>query len=134
MRKLIFYFKPVAIVLSFSILIQSCVVYCRQGSTINRAIDSGEKVKCIMSDNRIFYYDKIITEKNEIIGISKKHGLTFKVYIPKENVKEIYLMNEKASNTTTVLLIIGLSTGLLGAGVYSFVKSLENFRLFDTGF
>ena len=114
MKNLIFYFKPVAIVLLFPMLMQSCVVYYKQGNTIDGAVDAETKVKCVLYNNMVFYYDKIIKEKNEIIGISKRHGITYKISIPVNEVKEIHLMNKKASKKATYLLVAGLFIGYCG--------------------
>jgi hypothetical protein len=120
------FLKPVALFLAETILFQGCQIYYKQTATPEQAFESNAKVKIITIDDRIMLFEKIKVEDNVLYGIQKIKNKSINLILPKSDIKEIHLINEKASITSSIILICCIVSGgvvLLG---FSFADSMKN--------
>ncbi len=128
------YLKPVALFLAVTILFQGCQIYYKQTATPEQAFESNAKVKIITIDDRIMYFEKIKVEDNVLYGVQKIKNKSINLILPKSDIREIHLINEKTSKTSSIILICCIVSGavvLLGFALEDSMKNTEWFSLND---
>jgi hypothetical protein len=116
------------ILLLLSVITQCRTIYQKRTSTYEEAHESAQKVKVIYLDNRKEFYNKIIAENDEIIGIRKKRGEVYRLILPKNDIKEIHLPNKTANQIRAALIMIGI----LIVPIFIVFITLYNFRILNS--
>jgi len=112
MLQFVSFFKPVALLLTLSILFQGCSIYYRQPVSSEEAFESNQKVKIVYFDGRKEYFKKLEMEDDILYGIKKYKGKLYKISLHKDEIKEIHLKNKRASTVTTVVVLTVVPIGI----------------------
>jgi len=128
--------KLIALILSVTVLLQSCSVYTYKPTTVVDAVNSGFaytiKVKSI--NNESYTFAKLEKENEQIYGIVKKKSRTasilsnqiteigvynydnVKILLKEEQFKEIYIKKRDKTLSTVIPIVIGVAVtiGILG--------------------
>ena len=129
--------KLVSILLLIVFLFQNCVVYHSKTTTLDEAVQSGERVKIITNDNNIYKFKSIQKKDGQVVGLINKRSSTAKkfsafqdtikykypfvaVLISENSIKEIYLKNKTLSTILTIVLPITIIGGLYGLAVLAY--------------
>jgi hypothetical protein len=119
----------IAVLLSIVLLFQSCKVYHSETVTIEEAVRFPKNIKVVSATNEIYKFKSLQKEEGEIYGIVNKNSKTakklanqivtnnnprslVKVFLLKENIKEIYLQNRSMTTIGNVFIVIGSLIGL----------------------
>lgn len=120
----------VAVLLSIVLLLQSCKVYRSETATIDDALRFSKNIKVVSATNEIYKFKSLQEEDGKIYGIVNKNSKTakklanqivtnnnprslVKIFLLKENIKEIYLQNKSMTTIGNVFIIIGSLFALL---------------------
>lgn len=120
----------ISILLSFTILFQSCKVYHKQNVTINDAVLSEKSVKIISTTNENYFFYKLFIKDDNLYGVTKINSATAKkldcnitrctvdgkkakINLDQNSIKEIYLKNEKLSKALTIVSPIVIVSGVI---------------------
>jgi hypothetical protein len=109
-------FKSITLLLIMIILLQSCVAYKGQSVTLERALNSKNKVKIETKDNLTFKYDSVTFEGEKYYGNNKVDGKILKTELKKDVITNIRLEDKKKSKFLNVMIpvsIIGVAFGYI---------------------
>lgn len=122
--------KFIAVLMSVIVLFQSCKVYHIQNVKVEEALLSQKRVKVIAVNNDKYFFKKLFFKEGNIYGVTKIHSVTAKkldskieicslndkmakIILDKNNIKEIYLQNEKLSLVLSILGPIVVVSGIV---------------------
>lgn len=104
--------KVVCLLLSFLILLQSCVVYKDTVSTLDEAVASKCKALVIKTDGKEFKFIKVEKIGNVYYGILKTRIGTERVLLIEKEIDKIRILDKKTSTWGNVGIIVG-SLGII---------------------
>jgi len=99
--------------ISFFWIFQSCAIYHKQPRTLDEAVKSNRKVKVILTDGRKLKFDRLEIEAETIFGVQNIKGEQQKTIISKNQIEEIQIKNKGASTTVSIILGLGIFTGIM---------------------
>ena len=106
------YLNCVGLFLLLSVLLQSCKVYYKEPTIIDKAIgDDKKRVKIITTDNKKWIFKSIYYKDDGLYGILLEPVKNFEkteVLINEDKVLEIYLCDIKKSKRNTILIIVSI--------------------------
>ena len=115
--------KTIALFFVILILFQSCVVYHKTPTSLEKASQERIKAKVATTDQQTFKYKYITYKDGQFYGVKKKSGELIKTPLSKENTLKVVLKNRSASTWGTVSLI---ATPVMAFIIIASVNSLEN--------
>ena len=114
--------KPIALLLTALLLMQSCIVYHKTPITLEKASQEHRRTKIKTADDKTYKFKYITHENGVFYGINKSHGKPVKTSLYNEEVTGVYDINDAASTLTTVTTIIGVPVVLLGLLYIAFAE------------
>ncbi|MFZ9031716.1 MAG: hypothetical protein ACO20F_10585, partial [Robiginitalea sp.] len=99
--------KATALLLTTLMLFQSCVVYHKTPTTLEKASQEQIKTKVTNTDGDVFKYKYITYENGLFYGVDKKSGEWMKISLDQKDITGVYIENNNVSNLLTVLLVPG---------------------------
>jgi hypothetical protein len=135
--------KMISLLLSFTILVQSCVAYHSSTASIDEAIQSNDKIKLTSEIEDNYEFQELQRENGNIYGITKRKSVTADLLsaqivedtIDQKNVK-ILLRNDQLNNihlqnkTMSTLGTIAIPVVIVGVIAIIAVNSMDfNFGL-----
>ncbi|GGD47620.1 hypothetical protein [Muriicola marianensis] len=105
MKKIKKRLKVIALFLSGLILLQSCVVYHKTPTTLQRASQEQLKTKITNTNGERFKYQYVSYEDGVYYGVNEESGKFIKTPLDEEYITEVLTKNKKASTWLTVGLI-----------------------------
>jgi hypothetical protein len=134
MKPLRKYLKPIALFLAVTFLVQSCSVYHKRTTTVDKAVIASKKtrlkshknVKVKSFANEIYKFNLLIKEEGKVYGIAHKKSKTakalsnqivqyqsdnVKILLTKDQVNEIYIEDKMRSGILSILTIVMLVGG-----------------------
>lgn len=108
------YFKTkiVCLLLSFLILLQSCVVYKDVSSTIDEAVASKCKVLVVKTDGQEFKFAKVEKIGNVYYGILKTKKGNERVLLIEKDLEKIRVLDKRLSTWGNIGIVAG-SLGII---------------------
>ena len=117
--------KTIALFFVSLILFNSCVVYHKTPTSLEKASQERIKAKVTTTDQQIFKYKYIAYEDGQFYGVKKKSGEFIKTPLSEEDTLKVVLKNRSASTWGTVSLIATPVMAIIIVFIAS-VNSLEN--------
>jgi len=102
------------------------MVYHKQSVSVGEALHRQKRpVKIIVDDGRTFRFNEIYSDEGTLYGliIEKESTLkadTVRVIIPEGRIRDIYLLNEKATKKATLIVKICIIGGVVSLVIYAF--------------
>lgn len=135
--------KLVSILLLIVFLFQNCVVYHSKTTTLDEAVQSGQRVKIITNDNNIYKFKSIQKKDGQVVGLVNKRSSAAKkfstfqdtikykypivaVLISENSIKEIYLKNKTLSTILTIGIPITIVVGLVVTAALTFSLDFDS--------
>jgi ATP-dependent Zn protease len=97
--------KTIAWFLTALMLFQSCVVYHKTPTTLEKASQEQIKTKVTNNEGETIKFKYITYEDGVYYGVNKKSGELIKTPLDKQYVETVLLKNKSASTWVTVLVI-----------------------------
>jgi hypothetical protein len=97
--------KATAWCLTILLLFQSCVVYHKTPTTLEKASREQTKTKITNTNGELFKYGYITYEDGIYYGINKKSGELVKTTLDQEYINKVVTKNKSASTWVTVGVI-----------------------------
>ncbi len=99
--------KSICLLVTFALLLQSCVVYKKTPSPINEAVDSKAKVLVVKTNDEKIKLIKIEKIDGNYFGeIKTKKGIE-KIPLSENDIKSIRIKDKSASTVGNVFIVIG---------------------------
>jgi len=120
--------KVLSLLMSLTILLESCVAYHSSSSSIDEAIQSNDKVKLASETEDTYVFQQLQRENGNIYGITKRKSVTadllsaqivedtkdqknVKILLRNDQLNNIHLQNKTMSTLGTIgipLVVIGV--------------------------
>ena len=97
--------KTIAWFLTALMLFQSCVVYHKTPTTLEKASQEQIKTKVTNNEGETIKFKYIAYEDGVFYGVNKKSGEIIKTPLDKQYVEPVLIKNKSASTWVTVLVI-----------------------------
>ena len=97
--------KTIAWFLTALMLFQSCVVYHKTPTTLEKASQEQIKTKVTNNEGETIKFKYIAYEDGVFYGVNKKSGEIIKTPLDKQYVETVLIKNKSASTWVTVLVI-----------------------------
>ena len=98
--------KTIAWFLTALMLFQSCVVYHKTPTTLEKASQEQIKTKVTNNEGETIKFKYIAYEDGAFYGVNKKSGELIKTPFDKNYVETVFIKNKSASTWVTVLVIV----------------------------
>ena len=119
--------KTIALVLTALLLFQSCVVYHKTPTTLEKASQERIKTKVINANGETAKYKYITYEDGQFYGINKdfdERGKLVKTPLSEQELEKILIKNKSASNWVTIAsIVVSLGAIALIVGLISYSQS-----------
>jgi hypothetical protein len=96
------------------LLFQSCVVYHRTPTTLERASEERIRTKVTNSIGEDFKYKYIIYEDGVYFGVTKESGELVKAALGEQQIAKVVLKNKTVSTVLTVVVLTPVAFFLFG--------------------
>ena len=130
MKPLRKHLKPIALLLSVVVLMQSCIVYQSQTVSVDEAVTSSKRVRVKWNDGETYRFKKLEKTKGKLYGVlgrnsddayylssyiidSTNRGKYVYILIPDEFISKIQLQNKELSTVLSVLIPVFVIGGIL---------------------
>ena len=127
--------KLVSMLLSLTILVQSCVAYHSSTASIDEAIQSNDKIKLEATEDT-YEFQELQRENGNIYGITKKKSVTadllsaqivedtkdqknVKILLRNDQLNNIHLQNKTMSTLGTIAIPVVIMTAIVVAAASS---------------
>ena len=120
--------KMISLLLSLTILVQSCVAYHSSTASIDEAIQSNDKIKLASETEDTYVFNQLQRENGNIYGITKRKSVTadllsaqivedtkdqknVKILLRNDQLNNIHLQNKTMSTLGTIaipLVVVGV--------------------------
>jgi uncharacterized membrane protein len=117
--------KAIALFFVLLLLFQSCVVYHKTPTSLEKASQESIKAKVTTTNQQTYKYKYITYEDGQFYGVKKKSGELIKTPVSEEDTLKVVLKNKSASTWGTVSLIATPVMAFIIILIAS-VNSLEN--------
>lgn len=112
----------------FLFLITGCNVYHSSNATLEEAVRSQKRVQVVSTDNVFYEFKRLQNEEGQLVGVtapnsdtakllrdhrSTQNGNTIMIHLDEEEISEIHLKNNTASN----LVNFGVPAAIIGGVV-----------------
>lgn len=116
--------KATAWCLTILMLFQSCVVYHKTPTNLEKASQEQIKTKISNTNGQDFKYKYITYEDGVYYGVNKKSGELIKTPLSEQDVSKVRLQNKSASTLVTIAAIV-VSGGAIAliVGLISYSQS-----------
>jgi len=108
--------KATAWFLSILLLAQSCSIYHKTPTTLEKASQELVKTKVTNTNGDIFKYRYIAYENGMFYGVNDKSGELARTPLDQEYIRNVFTKNKKASTWLTVG-VIGIPVGFVIVGL-----------------
>ena len=119
----------VSILLFIGLLFQNCVVDHSKTTTLDKAVQSGQKVKIITKNGTDYKFKSVQKKGGQIVGFARKSYSKFKnlptfqdtikyknrlvaVLISEDSIKEIHLINKNLSTLLSITIPVTIIGGV----------------------
>ncbi|MBC2838841.1 hypothetical protein [Robiginitalea sp. SC105] len=99
------WFKAIARILAVLLLFQSCVVYHRTPTTLEKAAREQIKTKVASTGGETYRFDYITYEDGKYYGVNRSSGEWLKTPLDQTVITQAYLKNKRASTWATLATI-----------------------------
>jgi len=112
--------KVLSLLMSLTILLESCVAYHSSTASIDEALQSNDKIKLVSTDDT-YFFKELLRENGNIYGITKRNSITakalsdqivedtkdqknVKILLRNDQINNIHLQNKTMSTLATMAL------------------------------
>lgn len=117
MKAIKIWLKPIALFLTASLLLQSCVVYHKTPTSLEKASQERIRTKITNTNGQTAKYKYITYEEGVFYGVGLKSGSAIKIPLDQEYISNVVTKNKSASTWLTVG-IIGIPVTFFFSGSY----------------
>lgn len=96
------------LILATLLVFQSCVIYHKTPSTLEKASQEQLRTKVKTGENKTYKFRYITYDNGVFYGINERSGKPVKTSLYNENVTGVYLMNEYATILSTIGVIVAV--------------------------
>lgn len=120
--------KMLSLIMSLTILVQSCVAYHSSAASIDEAVQSNDKIKLVSATKDTYVFQELQRENGNIYGITKRKSVTadllssqivadtkdqknVKILLRDDQLNNIHLQNKTMSTLATIgipLVVMGV--------------------------
>jgi hypothetical protein len=117
--------RNIALFLTALMFFQSCVVYHKTPTTLEKASQEHIKTKITNAEGETFQYKYITYEDGVFYGVSKKSGELVKTSLDETYINKLLIKNKSASTWVTVA-VIGVPIIAFGIAI---IVALDDFSV-----
>ena len=117
MKTLKIYLKPIACLLTFLILFQSCAVYQKTPVSLEQASKQDVRAKIKTKTNESFLVLKIIYEDDKYYGLQRVNGEKIRITLHADDINSIRLHDKTLSTVLSIGMPLGIVLGVIGVGL-----------------
>ena len=87
------YFRPVSVVLIFTILLQSCAVYRRDSVSLEAAAATHKRILMVRSNDQKVHLKKVTETDGKFYGVTRVHGHKVEIPLEEKDIKSLRPLN-----------------------------------------
>lgn len=115
--------KAIALLLTVLMQLQSCMVYQKTSTTLERASQNRIRTKVVTAENQTYKFTYITYDNGVFWGVKERNGEPVKTSLYDAKVTGVYELNNAASTWTTLATFI--ATPIVLVGIAGVIYALE---------
>lgn len=115
----------IASVFIILMMLQSCTVYNRASSSLDKAVLNKSKVKIITTNNDKIKLNYIKSENEAYYGVDKVKGKYVNIPIDETKIISVHEKNKAKSTGATILTSLGIAGAIYVIVVISIIKGID---------